>query len=137
MHDFSIMLVKDLQLVILCFAVLMLAMGANIVLSLYYHIEITKEAFDKRKICYTAKKALMLMLGTILMVIAIDSAGTLLAPYLPDVFGKMQDTVTMAMIISTIGVAVCRYIKDAYRSFLDILKATIPMEDNEVNAKDK
>ncbi|MFQ6814567.1 MAG: hypothetical protein ACLRS2_19705 [[Clostridium] innocuum] len=48
---------------------------------------------------------MILMLGTILMVIAIDSAGTLLAPYLPEVLKEMQDTVTVAMIISTIGIA--------------------------------
>ena len=89
MHGFIVMLVKDLQLVILCFAVLILSMGANIVLSLYYHIEINKEAFDKRKIFYSGKKALILMLGTILMVIAIDSAGTLLAPYLPEVLKEI------------------------------------------------
>lgn len=40
MHALYIMLVNDLQLVLLCFTVLMLAMGANMVLSLYYHIEI-------------------------------------------------------------------------------------------------
>lgn len=137
MHEFIVMLVKDLQLVILCFAVLILSMGANIVLSLYYHIEINKEAFDKRKIFYSGKKALILMLGTILMVIAIDSAGTLLAPYLPEVLKEMQDTVTVAMIISTIGIAVCRYIKDAYSSFLDILKATMPMKDKGVNENEK
>lgn len=77
------------------------------------------------------------MLGTILMVIAIDSAGTLLAPYLPEVLKEMQDTVTVAMIISTIGIAVCRYIKDAYNSFLDILKATMPMKDKGVNENEK
>ena len=106
-------------------------------LSLYYHIEINKEAFDKRKIFYSGKKALILMLGTILMVIAIDSAGTLLAPYLPEVLKEMQDTVTVAMIISTIGIAVCRYIKDAYSSFLDILKATMPLKDKGVNENEK
>lgn len=71
------------------------------------------------------------------MVIATDSAGALLAPYLPDIMEKMQDTVTMAMIISTLGIAVCRYIKDAYKSFLDILKATMPVQNKEVNTKDK
>lgn len=124
-------LCKDIRLVMLCYIVLLLAMGANVVLSLYYNVEITGESFHKSRLKQTFKKAVIFILGTILMVSAVDGAMILLTPYIPNTLAQMQEIVTVAMIISTIGIAVCRYIKDAYKTFLNILKAAGSERNNE------
>ena len=84
-------LLADLSMVLVCYAILLLAFASNVVLSLYHNINITGEHFDAKRLWQGVKKALVLVIGTMLMVAA------------------------------TIGVAAWRYIKDAYSTFINIL----------------
>lgn len=114
-------LLVDLSMVLVCYAILLLAFAANVVLSLYHNINITGEHFDARRLWQGVKKALVLVFGTMLMVAAVDAATTLLTQYVPDINEQVHDLITVAMIAATIGVAAWRYIKDAYSTFINIL----------------
>ena len=114
-------LLADLSMVLVCYAILLLAFASNVVLSLYHNINITGETFDAKRLWQGIKKALVLVIGTMLMVAAVDAATTLLTQYVPDINEQVHDLITVAMIAATIGVAAWRYIKDAYSTFINIL----------------
>ena len=69
----------DLGMILVCYAVLLLAFTSNVVLSLYYNISMSKEKFDKKRLLLGFKKAVVLVVGTLLLVIAIDAVTLLLA----------------------------------------------------------
>lgn len=112
---------KDIMMILGCYGILLLAFFANVVLSLYHNIDIAGESFDIKRLSRGAKKALVLIVGTMLMVIAVDVATTTLSKWVPAINNQVHDLVSVAMIISTIGVATWRYIKDAYSTFINIL----------------
>ena len=114
-------LLADLSMVLVCYAILLLAFASTVVLSLYHNINITGEHFDAKRLWQGVKKALVLVIGTMLMVTAVDAATTLLTQYVPDINEQVHDLITVAMIAATIGVAAWRYIKDAYSTFINIL----------------
>ena len=60
----------DLGMILVCYAVLLLAFASNVVLSLYYNISMSKEKFDKKRLLLGIKKAVVLVVGTLLLVIA-------------------------------------------------------------------
>lgn len=111
----------DLGMILVCYAVLLLAFASNVVLSLYYNISMSKEKFDKKRLLLGIKKAVVLVVGTLLLVIAIDAATLLLADYVPDIGSQTHDIIKVVMIATTIGVVAWRYIKDAYNTFINIL----------------
>lgn len=111
----------DLGMILVCYAVLLLAFASNVVLSLYYNISMSKEKFDKKRLLLGIKKAVVLVVGTLLLAIAIDAATLLLADYVPDIGSQTHDIIKVVMIATTIGVAAWRYIKDAYNTFINIL----------------
>ena len=111
----------DLGMILVCYAVLLLAFASNVVLSLYYNISMSKEKFDKKRLLLGIKKAVVLVVGTLLLVIAIDAATLLLADYVPDIGSQTHDIIKVVMIATTIGVAAWRSIKDAYNTFINIL----------------
>ena len=98
-------LLADFSMVLVCYAILLLAFTANVVLSLYHNINITGETFDAKRLWQGVKKALVLVIGTMLMVAAVDAATTLLTQYVPDINNQVHDLITVAMIAATIGVA--------------------------------
>ena len=66
-------LLADLSMVLVCYAILLLAFASNVVLSLYHNINITGEHFDAKRLWQGVKKALVLVFGTMLMVAAVDA----------------------------------------------------------------
>ena len=115
------LLLSDMQLIMICYGVLLMACLSNVVLSLYHNIEIAGEQFDAKRLQLGLKKAIVLVIGTLMMVIAVDVATTLLTQYVPSINDQVHDLITVAMICATIGVAAWRYIKDAYNTFINIL----------------
>lgn len=115
------LLLTDMQMILVCYAILLLACASNVVLSLYHNINIAGEQFDVKRLWLGLKKAIVLVIGTLLMVIAVDVATTLLTQYVPNINDQVHDLITVAMICATIGVAAWRYIKDAYNTFINIL----------------
>ena len=107
-------LLADLSMVLVCYAILLLAFASNVVLSLYHNINITGEHFDAKRLWQGVKKALVLVIGTMLMVTAVDAATTLLTQYVPDINEQVHDLITVAMIAATIGVAAWRYLPHPY-----------------------
>lgn len=115
------LLLSDMQLIMICYGVLLMACLSNVVLSLYHNINIAGEQFDVKRLWLGLKKAIVLVIGTLMMVIAVDVATTLLTQYVPSINDQVHDLITVAMICATIGVAAWRYIKDAYNTFINIL----------------
>lgn len=115
------LLLSDMQLIMICYGVLLMACLSNVVLSLYHNINIAGEQFDAQRLWLGLKKAIVLVIGTLLMVIAVDVATTLFTRYVPSINDQVHDLITVAMICATIGVAAWRYIKDAYNTFINIL----------------
>lgn len=114
-------LLLDMTSIMICYAVLLLAFASNMVLSLFYNVNLSGETFDKNRLWKGVRKALVLVAGTLLMVIAVDAALSMITQYVPDINEQVHDLVTITMIASTIGLAAWRYIKDAYSTFINIL----------------
>lgn len=121
MKNLMFILPKDIILILACYGILLLAFLANVVLSLYHNINMIGESFDSKRMSKGIKKALVLIMGTMLMVAAVDAATTILSECVPDINDQVHDIVSVAMIAATIGVAAWRYIKDAYSTFINIL----------------
>lgn len=121
----------DIRMVVICYAVLLLAFIANVVLSLYFNISMCSEVFESRRLWHGVKKAAVLMVGTLLMVTAVDAAGILLTQYAVYINEEVHEFITVAMITATIGVATWRYIKEAYRTFIRILNGSIPNHEQD------
>lgn len=121
----------DIRMVVICYAVLLLAFIANVVLSLYFNISMCSEVFESRRLWHGVKKAAVLMIGTMLMVTAVDAAGILLTQYAVYINEEVHEFITAAMITATIGVATWRYIKEAYRTFIRILNGSIPNHEQD------
>ena len=102
------LLLTDMQMILVCYAILLLACASNVVLSLYHNINIAGEQFDGKRLWRGLKKAIVLVIGTLLMVIAVDVATTLLTQYVPNINDQVHDLITVAMICATIGVAAWR-----------------------------
>ena len=112
----------DINMIMICYIVLFLAFIANVVLSLYYNISMSKEAFEIKRLWDGIKKAIVLIIGTLLMVAAADTAAWITG-YAVNIDEETHELITAAMIAATIGVAAWRYIKDAYRTFINILNS--------------
>ena len=125
MKELCTNIAADFQMIFICYTVLLLAIAANIVLSLYYNISISKEIFETKRLIKGVKKAIVLMLGTLLMVASVDAATIWLTQSAVNINEQTHEFSTVAMIAATIGVAAWRYIKDAYQTFIHILNSGI------------
>lgn len=112
----------DVLNVIYAYGVFVLVYIANILFSLYLNIEVFNEAFDKYKIGRAIKKALVLVVATLMLVIAIDTVLLYFNSYVPELTEELQATVTVATIIVTIGRAALKYLIEAYSTFRKILE---------------
>ncbi|MCR0568380.1 hypothetical protein MKC54_09195 [[Clostridium] innocuum] len=111
-------ILTDSKHILMCYAVLLLAFAANVILSMYFNISLSSESFEPRRLWRGIKKAAVLIIGTLLMVIAVDAAAILLTQNLNE---EVHDFITASMIAATIGVAAWRYMKNAYQTFVSIL----------------
>lgn len=112
---------SDLLTVLYAYLVFLLSFIANILFSMYLNIEVIGFKFDKQKILKSIKRALIVLLGTFALVIAVDAAAIYFAKYIPELNEQIKDLATVVMVIATIGRAALKYIKEAYATFVNIL----------------
>ena len=103
------------------YIVFLLAYVANILFSLYYNIKINGEDFNRYTLLASVKKAAVFVLATLALVVAVDAALLYFAAYVPELSDMAKDTVTIIMVISTIGRAALKYIAEAYNTFINVL----------------
>ena len=114
---------SDVLNVLYAYGVFVLVYIANILFSLYLNIEVFNEAFDKYKIGRAIKKALVLVVATLMLVIAIDTVLLYFNSYVPELTeGQRQATVTVATIIVTIGRAALKYLIEGIALLRKILE---------------
>lgn len=121
MEELYELLLIDMKLILTCYMILLMACSANVVLKMYNNIALLGETFERKRLFKGIKKACVLIIGTLLMVVSVDTATMLLTQYVPSVNEQVHDLINVAMICATIGVATWRYIKDAYNTFINIL----------------
>ena len=103
------------------YIVFALAYLANILFSLYYNIKMDGYDFNKYMLWDGIKKAIVFVLATFALVVAVDAAMIYLTEYAPQMSTEAKDTVTIIMVVSTIGRAALKYIVEAYNTFSNIL----------------
>lgn len=109
--------IADLHQVLVVYGVFGLAYLANMTLSLYQNIVNSKENFNLTKLRKGLVQFVVLVFGTLLLVISVD--------LLVNVTGLNQnefsEVISVAAILLTIGMAIVKYIKEAYITLQDIL----------------
>lgn len=111
----------DLLNVCYAYGVFLLAYIANILFSIYYNVKINGEDFNKYTLLNSLKKAVVFVLATLALVVAVDAAITYFAAYVPELSDVVRDTVTVLMVTGTIGRAAIKYIAEAYNTFINVL----------------
>lgn len=114
------MIFTDIVTILTFYGVFALAYLSNVVFSLYRNINYFNEPFDKKKLLQGILKCLVFVIGSILLVLAID-----FATYVFNKYGIISEVaselVTIGSMILTIGSAIVIYIKEAITKFIDIL----------------
>lgn len=111
---------SDLIAILICYGVFILAYASNVVFSLYQNMKIFNEPFDKKKLIQGILKCFIFVLGTLLLVLAIDFAVYVFNKY-GIISDQIGDMVTIVMMLGTIGTAAAKYIKEAYQTFVSVL----------------
>lgn len=119
----------DALSVLFAYGVFMLVYVANILFSLYLNIEVFNEVFNRYKLGQSLKKAAVLIIATLMLVIAIDTMLLFFGQYVPELSEELQTTITVATVLLTIGRAALKYLVEAYDTFRSILEAK-PSVDN-------
>lgn len=110
----------DLHQVAVVYSVFGLAYLANITLSLYQNIVNAKQHFSPKKMMKGLIQFVVLVFGTMLLVLSVD----LLMNIVGFDHNELNDIISVASILLTIGVAIVKYIKEAYMTLQDILNKT-------------
>lgn len=113
----------DMLNVLYAYGVYLLVFVANVLFSLYLNIEVLHGVFDKSRIGLSIKKALVLVLGTLMLVLAVDAIMAYFSAYVPELADEVRKTVTVVAIVATIGRAAIKYLVEAYQTFQAILLA--------------
>lgn len=111
----------DLIIVGFAYIVFMLGYLANMLFSLYDNMQIKGQAFNKEIMKTSIKKTVTLVLATFALVVAVDVAMIFLSAYVPELAEEAKDTVTVLMVVGTIGRAALKYIVEAYNTFTNVL----------------
>ncbi|MCR0568377.1 hypothetical protein MKC54_09210 [[Clostridium] innocuum] len=114
----------DMLNVLYAYGVYLLVFVANVLFSLYLNIEVLHGVFDKSKIGLSIKKALVLVLGTLMLVLAVDAIMAYFSAYVPELADEVRKTVTVVAIVATIGRAAIKYLVEAYQTFQAILSVS-------------
>lgn len=114
----------DMLNVLYAYGVYLLVFVANVLFSLYLNIEVLHGVFDKSKIGLSIKKALVLVLGTLMLVLAVDAIMAYFSAYVPELADEVRKTVTVVAIVATIGRAAIKYLIEAYQTFQAILSVS-------------
>lgn len=121
MEDILKVLSEDLIVVGYCLGILGVAWLSNMTLSLYFNVKIGFEDFDWNKFLKGVFKLLSLVVGTGLLVCAID-LGVNIIEYIGGMGStEVGDTITVGSIVLTIGLSTYKYIKQAYETLVSIL----------------
>lgn len=100
--------------------VLFLAFASNVVFSLFYNTTNQNEKFEKEKFFRGIMKCLVFVIGSTLLILAID-----FAVFVFDKYGIVSESVgeiiTVASMFISLGIAIVKYIKDAFETYVQIL----------------
>lgn len=111
----------DILLVLLFYSGFLLAYTANILFSLYQNIKVEGEDFNKYRLFDACKKAFLFVIATLMLVIAVDVTMLYLVDIMPNSGEQIKNTITVIMIIATIGRATLKYLAEAYQTFQNVL----------------
>lgn len=114
------MIVSDVYTLLIFLGVMALAYISNVVLSMYKNISVLQDTFDKKKFYQGILKCLVLIVGSVLLVLAIDFAVFIFNKY-GIISDQVGDLVTITSMLVTLGVAIVKYIKEAYTKYVDII----------------
>lgn len=110
----------DMEMIMISYGVFLLAYVSHTIFALYQNIKVFHERFESKRLLYGALKGLVFIIGTLLLVLSIDSALFVFQKIgLAD--ESFTDVVSVFMILSTIGMASLKYIKESYALFSAIL----------------
>lgn len=109
----------DMMSVMFIYLIFALGYIANVVFSLYYNTKVLDMHFIKKKFFNGLYKAIVIIVGSLLLVTAIDLF--MVASSLHSV--PNADLVTIAAVIATVGLAAIKYIKEAFETLVTILNA--------------
>ena len=115
------MYTADVINVLYAYGVFVLVYLANILFSLYVNIEMLNQAFDKYKLGQAVKKAVVLVIATLMLVIAVDTIMIYFSSYIPELSEELKNAVTVVAIVATIGRSALKYLVEAYGTFQRIL----------------
>lgn len=114
-------LTLDLLRVIYAYGVFILAFTANILFSLYFNIAMKHQKFDRQRLWTSLKKACVFIIATEMMVVAIGIAGVYFTLFIPELSEQLQTSLSIMMVIATIGRASLNYLIEAYQTFSNVL----------------
>lgn len=111
---------SDISMILMAYSVFIFAYTSYTVFCIYQNIKLFHEHFELKRLMNGLVKCLVFVLGTLFLVVSIDSAAVVFqqAGLADASVGKM---LSAAMLVSTIGVASLKYIKEAYAVFNAIL----------------
>lgn len=107
----------DMSSVLFIYFIFALGYSSNVVFSLYYNTKVLDMKFIKKKFLDGIYKAIVIIVGSLLLVTAIDLF--MVASALHEI--PNADLVTIATVIATVGLAAIKYIKEAFETLVTIL----------------
>ncbi len=110
-------MIADLHQVVVVYGVFGLAYLANTTLSLYQNIVNAKQHFSWIKLRKGLIQFVVLVVGTLLLVISVD----LLVNITGFSQNDLSEVISVATILLTVGMAIIKYIKEAYVTLQKIL----------------
>lgn len=113
-------IITDLTAFLLFLGVFALSYLSNVVFSIYQNMAVFKEQFDKEKFYRGIMKCLVFVIGSALLILAIDFAVFVFNKY-GIVSEQVGDLVTVASMLVTIGIAAVKYLKEAFETYVAIL----------------
>lgn len=112
--------ITDLTAFCMFLGVFLLAYASNVVFSIYQNTTVFKEPFDREKFFRGILKCVVFVIGSTLLILAID-----FAVYVFDKYGlvneQIGDLVTVASMLVTLGSATVKYLKEAFETYVAIL----------------
>lgn len=107
----------DIVSVLFLYLIFGLSYVANVILSLYYNTKVLNMRFIKGRFYNGILKALVIIVGSLMLVISIDLFMIASELYI----FEYSDLLSIAMVLSTVGYASILYIKEAFMTLQDIL----------------
>ena len=100
---------------------------ANMCFSIYYNTKILQQEFDKQKIINSVLKMIAMSVG----LVALTTVITFLPNYLTMIGLEITESFNIIAIVSLFIGGVYKYIKEAFKTFQQILNPTEPVSPSE------